>query len=322
MRHVEQLGPPLQLRVASQGDPVLLNTYAVVVDPANESGLRFAVWLADGAGRQEIADLLRRRALRGFEVWPRDDPRSTPADRPYLERETASVEPRLSNMKRYLCLTACLCASAVLAVGLAAQSKPLTMEEMHKLHQDPKAYIASLEDPARDGWQKPHELVTALALKPGERIADIGAGTGYFSLRFAQHVGASGRVFAVDISPDMIIHLNQRVRDAGIDNVRTILALPDDPLLPRASVDRVFICETWHHIADHPRYLAVLKQILKPGGQVIIVDFLKKETPVGPPLEMRVSREDVVREFEQSGFRLANEFTFLPYQYVVVFALA
>ena len=226
-------------------------------------------------------------------------------------------------MKRCVYLAACLCATAVFAVGVKAQStKPMTMEEMHKLHQDPKAYIALLEDPARDAYQKPHEVVMALALKEGERIADIGAGAGYFSLRFAQHVGAAGRVFAVDISPDMIIHLNQRVREAGLDNVRTILALPDDPLLPNASVDRVFICETWHHIDKHPQYLALLKRILKPRGQVTIIDFQKRETPVGPPMDMRISREEVVREFEQHGFRLTKEETLLPYQYFLVFALA
>src|SRR5512142_3481759 len=80
-------------------------------------------------------------------------------------------------------------------LALLAQNKPLTMEEMHKLHQDPKAYIALLEDPARDAYQKPHEVVMALALKDGERIADIGAGAGYFALRFAPHVGPVGRVF-------------------------------------------------------------------------------------------------------------------------------
>ena len=211
---------------------------------------------------------------------------------------------------------------ALVVAHLAAQAVPRTMEEMHKLHQDASAYIALLEDPARDAYQKPHEVVMALALKEGERIADIGAGAGYFTLRFAQHVGAAGRVFAVDISPDMIIHLNQRVRDARLDNVRTILALPDDPLLADASVDRIFLCETWHHIGQHAQYLARLKKILRPGGQIVIIDFQKKETPVGPPMEMRVSREDVVREFEQNGFRLTGEHTFLPYQYFLVFAPA
>ena len=225
-------------------------------------------------------------------------------------------------MTRRLFAISCLGALGAFPLVLAGQSKPMTMEEMHKLHQDPKAYIALLDDPARDAYQKPHEVVMGLEIKEGERIADIGAGSGYFSMRFAHHVGAAGQVLAVDINPDMIIHLNQRIRDASVQNVRTILALPDDPLLAASSVDRVFICETWHHIGNHPQYLAQLKKVLKPGGQVIIVDFQKKAMTVGPPAEMRVAREDVVKEFEQSGFRLAKEHTFLPYQYFLVFTAA
>lgn len=225
-------------------------------------------------------------------------------------------------MKRRLFIISGLGALVVFPLGLAGQSKPMTMEEMHKLHQDSKAYIALLDDPARDAYQKPHDVMMALALKEGERIADIGAGSGYFSLRFARHVGAGGQVLAVDISPDMIVHLNRRIRDDRLENIRTILALPDDPLLADSSVDRIFICETWHHIENHPQYLARLKEILKPGGQVIIIDFQKKPMPIDPPAGMRVAREDVVREFEQDGFRLIKEPTFLPYQYFLVFALA
>lgn len=221
-------------------------------------------------------------------------------------------------MKSVLCL-GLLLSTALLGGTATAQQKPPTAEEMHKLHSDPKAYIASLEDPARDAYQKPHDVIMALALKDGERVADIGSGAGYFTLRFAQHVGPTGLVFAVDISPDMIVHLNQRVRDAGIGDVRTILALPDDPLLADGSVDRVFICDTWHHIGNHPQYLARLRKALKPGGQIVIIDFQKKPTPVGAPMEMRLAREDVVKEFEANGFRLAKEHTFLPYQYFLVF---
>jgi ubiquinone/menaquinone biosynthesis C-methylase UbiE len=219
-------------------------------------------------------------------------------------------------------LSAWLSCSLLLPPALCAQTRPMTMEEMHKLHQDSKAYIALLDDPARDAYQKPHEVVMALALKEGERIADMGAGSGYSSLRFARHVGAGGQVLAVDINPDMIVHLNQRIRDARLENIRTILALPDDPLLADSSVDRLFICETWHHIENHPQYLARLKKILKPGAQVIIIDFQKKPMPVGPPAEMRVAREDVVGEFEQNGFRLAKEHSFLPYQYFLIFTPA
>jgi arsenite methyltransferase len=225
-------------------------------------------------------------------------------------------------MKRRLSVISCIAAVSAVPIGLTGQSKPMTAEEMHKLHQDSKAYIALLDDPARDAYQKPHEVVMALALEEGERVADIGAGSGYFALRFARHVGAGGQVLAVDINPDMIVHVNRRIRDGRLDNIRTILALPDDPLLADASVDRIFICETWHHIEHHPQYLARLRKVLKPGGQVIVIDFQKKETAVGPPAEMRVAREDVVRQFDQGGFRLTKEHTFLPYQYFLIFAPA
>lgn len=205
---------------------------------------------------------------------------------------------------------------------VAAQNpvKPLTADDVHRLHQDPKAYIASLEDPQRDAYQKPHEVIMALGLKEGEVVADIGAGSGYFALRFAQHVGSNGRVYAVDISPDMILYLNRRVRELQLKNVVTILSAPDDPLLMDASIDRFFICDTWHHIENQTQYLALLKKILKPGGQVIIIDFQKKELPLGPPPEMKVAREDVVRQMESNGFTLAKEHTFLPYQYFLVFS--
>jgi ubiquinone/menaquinone biosynthesis C-methylase UbiE len=96
-------------------------------------------------------------------------------------------------------------------------------------------------------------------------------------------------------------------------------AAPDDPLLADASIDRFFICDTWHHIENRERYLARLKQMLKPGGQIVMIDFKKAETPVGPPLEMRIARDDLVKEMEQNGFRLDAEHAFLTYQYFLVF---
>ncbi len=196
-----------------------------------------------------------------------------------------------------------------------------TQEELHRLHQDSKAYIAFLEDPQRDAYQKPQEVITALDLKEGEVIADVGAGSGYFSLRFAHYVGERGRVYAVDISPDMIRYLNRRIRDLDLRNVVTILAEPDDPLLPDGSIDRFFLCDTWHHIERQTQYLALMKRMLKAGGQVVMVDFQKKELPIGPPVEMKIAREDLLRQMEANGFRLVREWTFLPYQYFLVFAL-
>lgn len=203
----------------------------------------------------------------------------------------------------------------------AQDNKPQNTNEMHRLHQDSKAYIAMLDDPARDTYQKPHEVVTALNLRPGEVIADIGSGSGYFTLRLARHVGETGRIYAVDISPDMIVHLNRRIRDLHVQNVISILAAPDDPLLADASIDRFFICDTWHHIEDHPHYLARLQKMLKPGGQVVMIDFKKAETPVGPPMEMRISRDDLVKEMDANGFKVVADHALLPYQYFLVFAV-
>ena len=206
-------------------------------------------------------------------------------------------------------------------MALPQDTKPRDMHEMHRLHQDPKAYIAMLDDPARDAYQKPHEVITALSLKPGETVADIGAGSGYFTFRLAHHVGDAGRVYAVDVSPDMIVHLNRRIRDLQVKNVVSVLSAPDDPLLADAAIDRFFICDTWHHIEDHAHYLALIKKMLKPGGQVVMIDFKKAQTPVGPPMEMRISREDLLKEMEANGFNLAAEHTFLPDQYFLVFGV-
>jgi ubiquinone/menaquinone biosynthesis C-methylase UbiE len=210
----------------------------------------------------------------------------------------------------------------VALAGPAAQdAKPRDHEAMHRLHQDPKAYVAMLEDPARDAYQKPDEVLRALALRPGEAVADIGSGSGYFTLRLAAAVGPSGRVYAVDVDPDMVRHLNARVRDAGVDNVRSVLAAPNDPLLPDRSVDRFFVCDTWHHIEDQTKYLGLMRKMLRPGGEVVMIDFKKEETPMGPPLEMRIARDTLVGQMKAAGFRLAAEHALLPYQYFLVFRL-
>jgi len=208
-----------------------------------------------------------------------------------------------------------------LTVATLHAQAPQNHQEMHRLHADPKAYIAALEDPKRDAYQKPHEVMEALAVKQGEIIADIGAGSGYFTLRLARHVGDEGRVYAVDVSPDMVRHLNGRIRDLGVLNVSSILAAPDDPLLPQP-VDRFLIVDVWHHIEDQAGYLALMKKQLKPGGQVVMIDFQKRDLPVGPPVDMKISREDLLTQMQGAGFRLAKEHTFLPYQYFLVFTPA
>ncbi|HXK61808.1 MAG TPA: methyltransferase domain-containing protein [Acidobacteriota bacterium] len=223
-------------------------------------------------------------------------------------------------MKRKLILILAFCfATAVWGQG---HDHSRHADEMHRRHQNSEAYIAFLEDPKRDEYQKPHEVIQALNLKEGEKIADIGAGSGYFAFRLARHVGETGEVYAVDVSPDMIIHMNRAIRDRGITNVRTILAPPDDPLLADNSIDRFFICNTWHHIENQAKYLRLMKKMLKPGGTVVMIDFQKRELPVGPPVQMKIAKEDLIAQMQANGFELKKEHTFLPYQYFLVFAVA
>jgi arsenite methyltransferase len=193
-------------------------------------------------------------------------------------------------------------------------------QRMQQLHGDSSAYIGMLEDPKRDAYQKPHEVLTALAIKPGEVIADIGAGSGYFTFRLAHHVGDKGKIYAVDVNPGMILHLNRRIRELKAMNVTSILAAPDDPLLADGSIDRFFFSDSWHHIENQTKYLSAIKKMLRPSGEVVMIDFQKKELPVGPPTQLKIAREDLIRQMETNGFRLKKEHTFLPYQYFLVFA--
>jgi ubiquinone/menaquinone biosynthesis C-methylase UbiE len=209
----------------------------------------------------------------------------------------------------------------LLTATCAAAQTTAPPREMEHRHSDSAAYIASLEDPARDAYQKPDEVMKALGLRTGEVVADIGAGSGYFALRFARAVGETGGVYAVDISPDMIRHLNRRIRDSGVRNLVTVLSDPDDPLLPDASVDRFVIVNTWHHIDEQSKYLALMKRMLRPGGQVVHIDFHKRDLPVGPPVSTKIAREDLIRQMESAGYALAKEHDFLPYQYFLQFTI-
>ena len=219
-------------------------------------------------------------------------------------------------MKLFLTLVSLSLTVTVLAQDTANRDQ----QQMHQLHNNSKAYMNALEDPKRDQYQKPHEVLTALKINPGEVIADIGAGTGYFTFRLAHFVADKGRVYAVDVSPDMIRHINRRIRDTKATNVVSILAEPDDPLLPERSVNHIFICDVWHHVENQTKYLSLMKKLLKPGGEIVMIDFHKKELPFGPPMQMKIAREDLIKQMEGNGFRLTQEHKFLPYQYFLVFA--
>jgi ubiquinone/menaquinone biosynthesis C-methylase UbiE len=181
----------------------------------------------------------------------------------------------------------------------------------HGNPEDLAAYVAKMEDPARDGWQLPDAVLAALAVAPGQTVADVGAGPGYFALRLAR---AGARVFAVDVEPTLLAILRDRVQAAGVA-VTPVLGLPDDPLLPAASCDLVLVVDTFHHFPDGVAALRRLGAALRPGGRLVNIDFHKRELPVGPSLAHKVAREDFFLVADAAGFVLAREERFLPYQY-------
>jgi cyclopropane fatty-acyl-phospholipid synthase-like methyltransferase len=172
------------------------------------------------------------------------------------------------------------------------------------------------DDPARDGWQKPQQVIEALQLAPDAAVADIGAGTGYFTVRLAQAL-PTGRVYAVDLEPDMVTHIEQRARQMKLANVTAVRGTADDARLP-VKVDRVLIVNTYHHIGSREAYFRRLAGSLKADGEVAIVDYTR-ESPIGPPVTARLPAGAVKAEMQQAGYVLAAEHAFLPHQYFLVF---
>ena len=188
----------------------------------------------------------------------------------------------------------------------------------HGNPEDMQEYMRRLEGPERAEWQKPDEVVAALKLKAGQTACEIGAGPGYFSLRFAKIVGAAGAVFAVDVDSKILEVLRERIQSAGARNVVPVLALPDDPLLPPASCDLILMIDSYHHLDDGVGYLKRLARSLKAGGRLVNIDFHKRELPMGPPPELKVSREDFLKAAQTAGFQLVEEPIFLPHQYFLI----
>lgn len=189
-------------------------------------------------------------------------------------------------------------------------------QPMHRHFSDAERWAQVFDDPARDAWQKPAEVIAALALSPKARVADIGSGTGYFSVRLARAVPA-GKVTGADLEPDMARYLNARAAKEKLPNLASHVAAPDDPKLPEP-VDLVLVVDTYHHIGAREQYFAKLRDALRPGGRVAIIDF-KHDSPTGPPPSARIAPAQVEREMAQAGYRKSAGHDFLPYQYFLVF---
>jgi len=171
----------------------------------------------------------------------------------------------------------------------------------------------------RDQWQQPEKVVAALQLRPDDQVADLGAGGGYFTFILARAVGPTGKVYAVDIDPDMTELIARRAKNQSVDNVVTLVARADDPMLPKSGVDLVFTSNTYHHIENRIAYFSKLREYLKPGGKVAIIDFDSRAW-FESLFSHHTPSEAIKREMEQAGYVLRQEHNFLERQSFLIFA--
>jgi SAM-dependent methyltransferase len=235
-------------------------------------------------------------------------------------------------MKNWMAaIAACLAIGGGTALAQAASGTPAAGHRMdrsagagnsdgalHHRFNDAGKWAKVFDDPARDKWQKPKEVVDALGLKPGSIVADIGAGTGYFAARIARRV-PEGKVFAADIEPDMVRYLAGRAGRKHLDNLVPVQAGTDAASLPEPA-DVILVVDTYHHIGNRTQYFSKLKASLRPGGRLVIIDF-KPDAPGGPHPRHRIPPEKAVEELGAAGYTLAETHNMLPRQYFLVFRI-
>ncbi len=188
----------------------------------------------------------------------------------------------------------------------------------HVAHRfdDADAWAARFEDPRREAWQKPAEVIAALSLQPDAKLADIGSATGYFPVRIAKSLPKS-RVYGVDVESSMVDYLNKRAEQEQLTNLSSHLAEFADAKIPEP-VDLILMVNTYHHIESRPAYFAKLKSSLRPGGRIAIIDFTR-ESKMGPESMEKIPPEQVEAELKEAGFKLLETHPILPEQFFLVF---
>lgn len=171
----------------------------------------------------------------------------------------------------------------------------------------------------RDEWQKPDEVVALLGLSIGDKVADIGAGGGYFTFRLADAVGAEGRVFAVDVDDEMISFIREKATEEGYEQIEGVRGEFGDPKLPDGEVDLVFTCNTYHHIQDRAAYFARVLDDLVPNGRVAIVDYGASGGWFTSWFDHNTPKETIVEEMGEAGYSLTHDYDLLEKQSFLVF---
>ncbi len=181
---------------------------------------------------------------------------------------------------------------------------------------DPSKYAERWNDPARDEWQKPAELVGLMGIEPGMTVADLGAGTGYMLPHLSAAVGPEGEVLALDVEDAMIAYIEENLAAYG-PNVRAVKVPSDSPGVEPGSLDRLVTINTWHHVAGREAYAAKVLEALKPGGRFVVVEFTL-DSPIGAPKEMRVDSASVAADLKAGGFDASVAEETMPNHHVVI----
>ncbi len=183
-------------------------------------------------------------------------------------------------------------------------------------------YIYMLERDEREEFQKKEEILEALELKPGDFIADVGAGSGYFTIPIAKAVGTKGKVLATDIRQVMLDYIGRRLKIEKLENVELLLAEPDDPMLPAGKVDLILMVDVYHYIKERTAFGEKLRTGLAPDGRLVVIDYIPKpweERPWGPPPQQHLSKDELNADLEKAGFEVIEDYDFLPEQFFVVY---
>ena len=210
-------------------------------------------------------------------------------------------------------------AAALVSAAIVGAAEDYRATATHPFDDVPK-WSALFDDPKRDAFQKPDETVAALAITKGMTVADLGAGTGYFTKRLSGAVGETGTVYAVDVEPNLVVHLRDRAEREKAKNVIPVLASLDDPRLPARAVDLVLMVDTFHHLDHRLAYLKHLRTRLRDGGRIAIIDWKEGKLDQGPPPDHKIARAQILKEMKEAGYALADEPAIgLPYHYFLVF---
>lgn len=186
-------------------------------------------------------------------------------------------------------------------------------EHMHNTSVD--ELVKRFESPERDAYQKPKNVMEFLGDLHGKTVMDIGAGSGYFSTKLAAE---GAHVIAADVDDEFQDYLRERIETNGLDNIELRKIPYDSPALADNEADMVIVVNTYHHIEDRPEYFAKVKKGTKENGDLVIIDFFKAEVPVGPPVDHKISMDEVITELKKAGYTDFDvKVDLLPFQYII-----